>query len=95
MEIINKNHEPEYLHLIDYLKVRRLFMSKYVNGLVQSKKKCSTSVLGFWTDKDERELIFAKGHKREVESILELIKLKGLEHKKNRMLIKLFNTYKR
>jgi hypothetical protein len=36
-----------------------------INGLKRSKRLCAER----WTDKDEREFLFVKGHKREAESI--------------------------
>jgi hypothetical protein len=49
----------------EYLALRETHLSMYITGLMNSKKNHPDT----WTQKDERELVFALGHRREAQSI--------------------------
>ena len=62
-------------NLIEYIKKRDTFLSIYNEGLRRSKKLYPES----WNEIDEKELNSLNGRKKEIESLLQIIKNEQLD----------------
>lgn len=76
--MVYNEKQVDYKKIIEYLKLRKLYLQKQKLKLMATKEKC-LAVWNNWTDNDERELLILSIREKEVNSILYKVK-EGKKH---------------